>query len=303
MTLSPHLLTLVRDYGRNKAASWLTGEEELAIADDDLTSFLARNDVEFDELLTPAQDALRDEYIESVKAVMSQRLSGSDLVTSPLPVSVAHAEFSTLGADGKLDRYLMLSPEWLTHAYHHDTCIHRTLKECAMQNKTIEEVWPLVAAIMYELKNTWEGTALDNARKNSGPVIVVSPASSVVPAPLVPEVVKEALEALEELVAALGDQGHDGNDQNCRGCMAVKKAESAHQALREYRPAPSPSVELLREARQHLEGVENALQCAYEEGFAIAKGDFLNGNASRKDRFSFSSSVVDYLSKLNAVLS
>jgi hypothetical protein len=73
LTLSPHLLTLVRDYGHNKAVAWLEGNEELAIADDDLTSFLSRHDVEFYELDISDQDAIRDFYIEAVKAEMKNR--------------------------------------------------------------------------------------------------------------------------------------------------------------------------------------------------------------------------------------
>jgi hypothetical protein len=73
MTLSPHLLTLVRDYGLNKAVAWLEGSDELAKPDDDLTSFLSRHDVEFYELDISDQDAIRDFYIEAVKAEMKNR--------------------------------------------------------------------------------------------------------------------------------------------------------------------------------------------------------------------------------------
>jgi hypothetical protein len=66
--ISPHLLTIVRDYGHNKAVAWLDGEDELAKPDDDLCSFLSRHDVEFDQLTESDRDSLRDVYIESVKA-------------------------------------------------------------------------------------------------------------------------------------------------------------------------------------------------------------------------------------------
>lgn len=85
------LLPLVREYGSLKARKWLEGEEELAIADDDLTSFLARQDVGWDHLLTVDQDCLRDAYIEAGKTEMARRLTGSDPVASSLPVSVAPA--------------------------------------------------------------------------------------------------------------------------------------------------------------------------------------------------------------------
>ncbi len=73
LPLHPQLLALVRDYGHNKAVAWLEGEEELAIADDDLTSFLSRHDVEFDQLTESDRDVLRDEYLEAVKSTMSSR--------------------------------------------------------------------------------------------------------------------------------------------------------------------------------------------------------------------------------------
>lgn len=76
-TIAPHLLTIVREYGHNKAVAWLEGEEELAKPDDDLCSFLARHDVEFDRLPESDRDSIRDEYIEYVKTTMRQRLSNA----------------------------------------------------------------------------------------------------------------------------------------------------------------------------------------------------------------------------------
>jgi hypothetical protein len=77
LTIPPHLLTLVRDYGHNKAVAWLDGEEELAKPDDDLCSFLSRSDVEFDHLAESDRDALRDEYLETIKLTFAQRLAST----------------------------------------------------------------------------------------------------------------------------------------------------------------------------------------------------------------------------------
>jgi hypothetical protein len=82
-TIPPYLLTIIRDYGHNKAVAWLDGEDELAKPDDDLCSFLARHDVEFDQLMTADQDQLRDEYIESVKTTMASRVSSPVTVEVP----------------------------------------------------------------------------------------------------------------------------------------------------------------------------------------------------------------------------
>lgn len=77
------LLPLVADYGSRKAILWLEGQEELAKPDDDLCSFLARQDVEWDLLTESDRDTIRDEYLETIKFEMSKGLA--------LPVSV-HAE-------------------------------------------------------------------------------------------------------------------------------------------------------------------------------------------------------------------
>jgi hypothetical protein len=100
MTLSPHLLTLVRDYGHNKAVAWLEGSEELAIADDDLTSFLSRHDVEFDHLTESDRDALRDLYLETIKLIFAQRLASSP-VTVEVPLGKPGGPTTT---SGSLDR-------------------------------------------------------------------------------------------------------------------------------------------------------------------------------------------------------
>jgi hypothetical protein len=89
LTLSPHLLTLVRDYGTRKAIAWLEGNEDLAIADDDLTSFLSRHDVEFDQLTESDRDALRDEYLEAVKSTMSSRYTPPDSTQEPAEASLS----------------------------------------------------------------------------------------------------------------------------------------------------------------------------------------------------------------------
>jgi hypothetical protein len=100
MTISPHVLTLVRDYGHNKAVAWLEGNEELAIADDDLCSFLSRHDVEFDQLTESDRDTLRDLYLETIKLTFAKRLA--------LPVSVpVEASFPTLTPE--LRRHLQRS--------------------------------------------------------------------------------------------------------------------------------------------------------------------------------------------------
>jgi hypothetical protein len=77
LTLSPHLLTLVRDYGHNKAVAWLEGSDELAKPDDDLCSFLSRHDVEFDHLTESDRDVLRDLYLETIKLTFAQRLAST----------------------------------------------------------------------------------------------------------------------------------------------------------------------------------------------------------------------------------
>lgn len=77
------ILPLVNSYGTVKALEWIEGREELAIPDDDLTSFLARNDVEFDQLDGSDQDVIREEYLTAVATEVAKRLS--------LPVSVAPA--------------------------------------------------------------------------------------------------------------------------------------------------------------------------------------------------------------------
>jgi hypothetical protein len=82
------LLRLVRDYGHNKAVAWLEGEEELALPDDDLTSFLSRHDVEFDQLTESDRDALRDEYLEAVKSTMSSRYTPPDSTQEPAEASL-----------------------------------------------------------------------------------------------------------------------------------------------------------------------------------------------------------------------
>lgn len=69
------LLPLVTDYGTRKAVEWLEGNEELAKPDDDLTSFLSRHDIEWDQLEADAQDHIRDAYLESVKSEMGRRLA------------------------------------------------------------------------------------------------------------------------------------------------------------------------------------------------------------------------------------
>jgi hypothetical protein len=89
LTLSPHLLTLVRDYGTRKAIAWLEGNEDLAIADDDLTSFLSRHDVEFDHLTESDRDVLRDEYLEAVKSTMSSRYTPPDSTQEPAEASLS----------------------------------------------------------------------------------------------------------------------------------------------------------------------------------------------------------------------
>jgi hypothetical protein len=93
------LLTIVRDYGHNKAVAWLDGEEELAKPDDDLCSFLSRSDTEWDQLTTADQDALRDVYIESVKTTMTSRVSSP--VTVEVPSGKPGGPSST---SGSLDR-------------------------------------------------------------------------------------------------------------------------------------------------------------------------------------------------------
>jgi hypothetical protein len=83
LTIPPHVLTLVRDYGHNKAVAWLEGSDELAKPDDDLCSFLSRSDTEWDQLSTADQDLLRDVYIESVKTTMASRVSSPVTVEVP----------------------------------------------------------------------------------------------------------------------------------------------------------------------------------------------------------------------------
>lgn len=91
----PNVLILVREYGTRKAIDWLEGREELAIPDDDLTSFLARQDIDWDGMLTTdQQDQIRDVYLEAFKAECARRIAKSDCVPFPsrdplLPANVA----------------------------------------------------------------------------------------------------------------------------------------------------------------------------------------------------------------------
>lgn len=156
------------------------------------------------------QDQLFDAWHAAMEDFWRERLTKSARQTSALPISVpvaapslfkedagscpacglSGAHFCVVGPDSRnpwqplddsmsiLNAYLDHSPEWLNNAYLNDSCVHRTLKECASKGKAIQDVWPLLASRMYELKNTWEGTALDNARKNYCPVVMLSPASS-----------------------------------------------------------------------------------------------------------------------------
>lgn len=73
-------------------------------------------------------------------------------------------------ADLILDSYLRSSHDWLTDAYHNEPCVNRTLKECALRGKAIQDVWPLLASRMYELKNTWEMTAMGYAKAGEQPI-------------------------------------------------------------------------------------------------------------------------------------
>jgi hypothetical protein len=79
------LLPLIQSYGTHKAVQFLEGEEELALPDDDLCSFLSRRDVEWDQLETTAQDQIRDAYLEAIKASMAQRL-GNGVSSPSIPV-------------------------------------------------------------------------------------------------------------------------------------------------------------------------------------------------------------------------
>lgn len=71
------ILPLVREYGATKARLWIEGSEELAKPDDDLCSFLARNDVEWDQLDGTDQDTIREAYIGAVAAAVQPVRSDS----------------------------------------------------------------------------------------------------------------------------------------------------------------------------------------------------------------------------------
>lgn len=75
------LLPLVTQYAHTKARLWLEGSEELAKPDDDLASFLARQDVECDQLAACHQDDIRDTYLEAVREAMERPVQ-SDSTTS-----------------------------------------------------------------------------------------------------------------------------------------------------------------------------------------------------------------------------
>lgn len=75
------LLPLVTQYAYTKARLWLEGSEELAKPDDDLASFLARHDVEWDQLEAAYQDSIRDTYLEAVREAMRRPVQ-SDSTTS-----------------------------------------------------------------------------------------------------------------------------------------------------------------------------------------------------------------------------
>lgn len=188
------LIPLVTSYGTHKAVQFLEGAEELAFADDDLTSFLARRGVEWDQLETADQDSLRDAYLEAIKLECARRLTNIP-TTDHYTVSDGKALIDAQGL------------QYQTRIY------------------------------------TPEST---------------SPASSPVPAPLVPEVVKVALEALEGLLKHVERQtcSHEETYRGgsiwtiCSSCgmkwaddeggmpksfptpKAVEKAESALSALR-----------------------------------------------------------------------
>lgn len=117
-----------------------------------------------------------------------------------------------------------------------------------------------------------------------------SHASSVVPAPLVPEVVKRAERAMETAVGMLrwaaqpSMKASPAKSQSWRS--HADELESALTALRNYSPAPSPSVELLREARDMINGLES-----------YASDHDSNVPPLEHDN------VLHFLSKLNAALS
>lgn len=86
----PNILPIVTEYGTKKAKLWLQGEEELAKPDDDLASFLARHDLEWDQLDGTDQDTIREVYTDAVAAEMHPM--GSDSAASLLPLLVEARE-------------------------------------------------------------------------------------------------------------------------------------------------------------------------------------------------------------------
>ena len=77
------LETACHNYGQSQAAHFCQGEQSFGGSPmEELTGFLARKDVEIDQLETAGRDRLYDAYLEGVKSEMGCRLTRGDTVTN-----------------------------------------------------------------------------------------------------------------------------------------------------------------------------------------------------------------------------
>lgn len=74
-----NLLPLVASHARSQAADFLQGGSAISgTVDQEIWSFLAPHDIEWDGLTSDEQDQIRDGYLESFKAEAARRLTTSD---------------------------------------------------------------------------------------------------------------------------------------------------------------------------------------------------------------------------------
>lgn len=73
----------------------------------------------------------------------------------------------------QLDTWLKSAPEWVRHAYNNDAAVNRTMNHCASAGDSTEAMLWRLAGALYEQKNCWAQTAMDQARSSPIPPLVV----------------------------------------------------------------------------------------------------------------------------------
>lgn len=82
------LLSLVQVHGANQIRDWMQNNFSMGgTPDEEIVSFLASRDVDFDDLSVPEQDRMRDAYLEGVKDLFRQRLANAPQIGQDAPLT------------------------------------------------------------------------------------------------------------------------------------------------------------------------------------------------------------------------